>query len=163
MTDEKRKPGRPRKWSSDAERMRAARAAKREEQRVAEERRAARHEQYERRRREKRSAAPTIEPVAAIRASGTSDDLARELAVCQAEIEKLSVVVRRLEDECDDATYDRWISETQYRMAIHRMHQHDPDGLGLLDNQLRRWAAQRSGGLEDRRRAVGRGRPVISE
>ncbi len=98
--------------------------------------------------REKHSAAPATEP-AASRAIGASEDLAE----CHAEIEKLTAEVRRLEDEYDDAIYDRWISETQYRMAIHRMQQHDPDGLRWLDNQLRRWAAQRSGGLEDRRRA----------
>jgi len=42
MNEGKRKAGRPQKWSSDAERMRAARAAKRENQLAEEERRAAR-------------------------------------------------------------------------------------------------------------------------
>jgi len=42
MTEEKRKAGRPRKWSSDAERMSASRATKRKEQRTEEEERTAR-------------------------------------------------------------------------------------------------------------------------
>ncbi len=127
MTDEKRKPGRPRKWSSDAERMRAARAAKREERRVAEERRAARREQQERRTREKYSTAATSESVTAKPAPSVPDDLAGDDSSSQAEVERLRAEVRRLEDEFDDVVYDRWIFETQYRMAIHRMRQHDPD------------------------------------
>ncbi len=35
MGEEKRKPGRPRKWASDAERMRATRAARRAEREAA--------------------------------------------------------------------------------------------------------------------------------
>ena len=35
MGEEKRKPGRPRKWASDAERMRATRAAQRAEREAA--------------------------------------------------------------------------------------------------------------------------------
>lgn len=150
MPDEKREPGRPRKWSSDAERMRAARAAKREERRAADERRAARREQQERRTREKYS---TSESITAKPASSVPDDVADDDISNQAEVDKLRAEVRRLEDEFDDVVYDRWIFETQYQMAIHRMRQHDPDGLAWLDEQLRRWALQRSGELEDRRRA----------
>lgn len=153
MTNEKRKPGRPRKWSSDAERMRAARAAKREEGRIAEERRAARREQTERRTREKHSTVPTNESIEAKPAAIAPDDVAADEISNQAEVNKLRAEVRRLEDEFDDVVYDRWIFETQYRMAIHRMRQHDPDGLAWLDEQLRRWALQRSGELEARRRA----------
>lgn len=153
MPDEKRKPGRPRKWSSDAERMRAARAAKREERRVAEERRAARREQQERRTREKHSTAPNSEPITARPASSVPDGDVGDDISNQAEVDKLRAEVRRLEDEYDDVVYDRWIHETQYRMAVHRMRQHDPEGLVWLDDQLRRWAIQRSGELEDRRRA----------
>ena len=153
MTDEKRKPGRPRKWSSDAERMRAARAAKREERRVAEERRAVRREQRERRTREKYSTAATSESVTAEPTPSAPDDDVDDDISNQAEVDKLRAVVRRLEDEFDDVVYDRWIYEVQYRMAIHRMRQHDPDGLAWLDEQLRRWAPRRSGDLENRRRA----------
>ena len=52
MTEEKRKPGRPRKWSSDAERMRAARAVKRERRLADEERREAKRAERERANRE---------------------------------------------------------------------------------------------------------------
>ena len=153
MPDEKRKPGRPRKWSSDAERMRAARAAKREERRVAEERRAARREQQERRTREKYSTAATSESVTAEPTPSVPDDDVDDGISNQTEVDKLRAEVRRLEDAFDDVVYDRWIYEMQYRMAIHRMRQHDPDGLVWLDDQLRRWTIQRSGELEDRRRA----------
>ena len=153
MPDEKRKPGRPRKWSSDAERMRAARAAKREERRVAEERRAARREQQERRTREKYSTAATSESVTAEPTPSVPDDDVDDGISNQTEGDKLRAEVRRLEDAFDDVVYDRWIYEMQYRMAIHRMRQHDPDGLVWLDDQLRRWTIQRSGELEDRRRA----------
>ena len=153
IPDEKRKPGRPRKWSSDAERMRAARAAKREERRVAEERRAARREQQEQRTREKHSTASTPDSVAVKPAPSVPDDVADEDISNQAEIDKLRAEVRRLEDEFDDVVYDRWIFETQLRMAFHRMRQHDPDGLAWLDKQLRRWEIGREGTLEQRRRA----------
>lgn len=153
MPDEKRKPGRPRKWSSDAERMRAARAAKREEGRVAEERWAARREEQERRACEKYSTAATTDAVTEISAAGAPDHLGAGHQAIQAEIDRLRAEVPRLEEEYDDVVYDRWIHEMQYRMAIHRMRQHDPDGLAWLDEQLRRWAMRRSGELENRRRA----------
>ncbi len=153
MPGEKRKPGRPRKWSSDAERMRAARAAKREERRVAEERGAVRREQQERRTRETFSTAATSESATEKPTPGVPDDVADDDISNRAEIDKLRAEIRRLGDEFDDVVYDRWIFETQYRMAVHRMRRHDPDGLVWLDDQLRRWEIGREGTLEQRRRA----------
>lgn len=102
MTDEKREPGRPRKWSSDAERIRAARAAKREQRRAAEEWSVARQECNERRARETFSTAPVAEEGRDVSAQSAPNDFAPELSVCSAEIDKLRAEVRRLEDEYDD-------------------------------------------------------------
>jgi hypothetical protein len=153
MPDEKRKPGRPRKWSSEAERMRAARAAKREERRVAEERRAARREQQERRTRAKYSTAATSESVTAESTPQVSNDVSDDDIANRAEIDKLHAEIRRLEDDFDDVVYDRWILEHQYRMALARMRERDPGGLAWLDEQVRCWELRREGHLEDRRRA----------
>lgn len=84
---------------------------------------------------------------------GVRDDVVDDCISSQAEVDKLRAEVRRLEDEYDDVVYDRWILETQYRMAVQRMHQHDPDGLVWLEELLRRWALQRSAELESHRRA----------
>jgi hypothetical protein len=153
MGGAQQRPGRPRKWSSDAERMRAARAAKRETQRAADERGAARRQQHERRTREKSTTVPTTEQLVAPAESTIPEPHGGEHVAERSEVDRLRAEVRRLEDEYDDVVYDRWIFETQYRMAICRLQQHDPEGLAWLDEQLRRWALQREGELEDRRRA----------
>ena len=67
-------------------------------------------------------------------------------------IVKLRDEVRELEDEYDDSVYDRWILEHQYRMAVARMQEHDPEGIAWLDEQVRRWESRREGFLEERRR-----------
>jgi len=71
---------------------------------------------------------------------------------------KLLGEVRELEDEYDDSVYDRWILEHQYRMAVARMQDHDPDGIAWLDEQVRRWESRREGFLEERRRLRRQGR-----
>ena len=73
-------------------------------------------------------------------------------ATCEANIVKLRDELRQLENEYDDSVYDRWILEHQYRMAVARMQEHDPDGIAWLDEQVRRWESRREGYLEDRRR-----------
>lgn len=149
MTDETRKPGRPRKWSSDAERMRATRAAKRAARAAEAERLEAERDVQEWANRE-RFATPTE----AKSGAPTTDNTRKALhATCEADITKLRSELRELEDEYDDAVYDRWILEHQYRMAIARMRDHDPDGVAWLDDQARRWESRREGHLEDRRRA----------
>jgi hypothetical protein len=147
MTDEKRKPGRPRKWSSDAERMRAARAAKRAERRAEADRLEAKRQVQEWKERERFATPPNAK-------AGTPKTGATWKAVhatCEANIVKLRDEVRQLEDEYDDSVYDRWILEHQYRMAVTRMQEHDPEGVAWLDEQVRRWEARREGFLEDRR------------
>lgn len=153
MNDGKRKPGRPRKWSSDAERMRATRAAKREKQLIEDERRVALRQQRERKTRERYATAPTAEPIVDPLSPEILGDPAESNSACEAEVDKLRAEVRRLEDEYDDVVYDRWIFEMQFQMAVHRLRHHDPDGLAWLDDQLRRWARRREGELEDRRLA----------
>ena len=71
----------------------------------------------------------------------------------QSEIGRRRAELRRLDVEYDDVVYDHWILETQYRVAVKRMQQHDPHGLIWPDEQLRRWTLQRNGELERRCRA----------
>jgi len=158
MTDEKRKPGRPRKWSSDAERMRAARAAKREKRLAGEERREVKREEKERATREQFASSPNAKPVPAAGAPKTGNTWKAVHATCEANIVKLRDEVRQLEAEYDDSVYDRWILEHQYRMAVTRMQEHDPDGVAWLDEQVRRWESRREGHFEDRRRLRRQGR-----
>lgn len=153
MTDDKRNSGRPRKWSSDAERMRAARAAKRSKKLAEEQRRAAENAndqtaQLQRRTVEPDSAASSTE-VPAVKSGNTGMAIH---ATCEATILELRAEVRKLEDEYDDSVYDRWILEHRYRMAIARMREHDPDGVEWLDVEVLRWEARREGYLEQRRR-----------
>lgn len=158
MTDEKRRPGRPRKWSSDAERMRATRAAQRAKRAEAEARKEARRVEQERVKREQFAKAPDAESASTASSARQTGLTWMEVhATCEANIVKLRAEVRQLEDEYDDAVYDRWILEHQYRMAVARMQAHDPDGLRWLDDQVRRWESRREGYLEDRRRLRQRG------
>lgn len=158
MTDQKRKPGRPRKWSSDAERMRATRAEKRAKQLADEERREAKRVEQERTTRERFGSAPKSNPVPAAGAPKTANTWKAVHATCEANIVKLRDELRQLEDEYDDSVYDRWILEHQYRMAVERMQEHDPAGIAWLDEQVRRWESRREGFLEDRRRLRRQGR-----
>lgn len=154
MTDEKRKPGRPRKWSSDAERMRAARAAKRAECAAEAERLEAKRQVQDWKERERYATPPNTNAGA----PKTGNTWKAVHATCEANILKLRDEVRELEDEYDDSVYDRWILEHQYRMAVARMQEHDPDGIAWLDEQVRRWESRREGHLEERRRLRRQGR-----
>ena len=154
MTDEKRKPGPPRKWSSDAERMRAARAAKLAERALEAERLEAKRQVQDWKERE-RFATP---PNAKAGAAKTGNTWMAVHATCEANIVKLRDEVRKLEDEYDDSVYDRWILERQHRMAVARMQEHDLHGIAWLDEQVSRWESRREGHLEDRRRLRRQGR-----
>ena len=137
MTDEKRKPGRPRKWSSDAERMRATRAAERAKRVADEERREARGAEQERASREQYASSPTAKSTSPAPISPKTGNTWKAVhATCEANIVKLRGEVRELEDEYGDSVYDRWILEHQYRMAVARMQEHDPDGIAWLDEQV---------------------------
>ena len=158
MTDEKRKPGRPRKWSSDAERMRAARAAKRAKRLADEERREVKRAEQERANREQFASSPSAKPVPAAPKTGNTWKAVH--ATCEANILKLRGELRELEGEYDDSVYDRWILEHRYRMAVARMQDRDPDGIAWLGEQVRRWESRREVYLEDRRRLRLGGRKV---
>jgi len=90
MTDEKRKPGRPRKWSSDAERMRATRAAKRAERLADEERREVKRAEQERASREQFASSPNTKPVPAAGSPKTGNTWMAVHATCEANILKLT-------------------------------------------------------------------------
>lgn len=155
MTDEKRKSGRPRKWSSDAERMRATRAAKRLHD---EERRELKRAEQDRESREQFASSEHGNPVSAAGVPTAGNTCMALHATLEASILKLRGELRQLEDEYDDSLYDRWILEHQYRMAVARMREHDPEGVAWLDEQVRRWESRREGYLENRRRLRRRGR-----
>lgn len=147
MSDEKPKPGRPRKWSSDAERMRANRAAKRAKQRADAERREAAEREAAEMAKDPLSLAP--EPEAPATNLNAQEPLAAH-GPSEAVIEELREEVQRLEAEFDEVVYDRWSVATQYRLAIHRMQEFDPPGLDWLDEQITKWEARRDGYHEAR-------------
>ena len=142
MTDEKRKAGRPRKWSCDAERMRAARAAKQAKRLADQERSEVKRAEQGRVSGERFASPPNTKPVPATGAPRTANTWMAVHATCEANIVKLRDEVRQLEDEYDDSVYDRWILEHQYRMAVARMQEHDPEGIAWLDEQVRRWESR---------------------
>ena len=119
---------------------------------AAEERREVKRAERERASREQFASSPNSKPMPAPVASKTGNTWMAVHATCEANIVKLRDEVRQLEDEYDDSVYDRWILEHQYRMAVARMQEHDPEGVAWLDEQVRRWEARREGFLEDRRR-----------
>ena len=140
MTEDKRKAGRPRKWSSDAERMRSARAVKREMQLAEEERRAERTKEREEARRTVESAAVEL---GSLRFGPTDRVGGRDPAVghseCRATLRKLQMIIDKMNDRYSDLAMDRWMLKVRYDRAISRMEKHDPEGPVWLDNRLREW------------------------
>ena len=152
MTDEKRKPGRPRKWASDAERMRGARAATRVERLADEERREVERADQERANREQFASSPNAKPLPSAGVPKTGNTWKAVHATCEANILKLRDELRELENEYDDSVYDRWILEHQYRMAVARVQEHDPtESLGWTNRFV---AGNPAGGLPRRPAAV---------
>jgi hypothetical protein len=125
-----------------------------------EERREVKRAEQERASREQFASSPNSKPMPAPGASKTGNTWMAVHATCEANILKLRDELRQLEHEYDDSVYDRWILEHQYRMAVARMQDHDPDGFAWLDEQARRWESRREGYLEDRRRLRMGGRKV---
>ncbi len=138
--------------------MRATRAAKRAKRLADEERREAKRAGQERATRERYARAPSSKPAPAASAPKTGNTWKAIHATCEANIVKLRGELRQLEDDYDDSVYDRWILEHQYRMAVARMQEHDPEGVAWLDEQVRRWESRREGCLEDRQRLRRQGR-----
>lgn len=140
MGEQKRKPGRPRKWASDAERMRATRAAQRAE-REAVSQRATRRSSGTRSRDDDERMSLDAPVVAAVPMPPTA--VAPEHVVdhsdCDATISVLRAELFRVEERYDDLVLSRWILAQKYERELGRMRTHDPHGINWLVEQLAEW------------------------
>lgn len=137
MGEQKRKPGRPRKWASDAERLRATRAAQRAE-RVAASRRAEKGSGDADRRRGE-APVPVVLPVASASqppASAVAPEPRADHTECGATIDELRTALVDLEERYDDLVLSRWILAQKHECALGRMRSHDPAGIAWLVEQL---------------------------
>ena len=139
MGEEKRKPGRPRKWASDAERMRATRAAQRAALEAA-----SPHEGKESRDADRRGEAPVpvVSPVASTNqppASAVAPEPIADHKDCEATIGALRRELVDLEERYDDLVLSRWMLSRKYEQALGRMRSHDPAGIVWLDERLAEW------------------------
>jgi hypothetical protein len=136
MEEPKRTPGRPRKWSSDAERMRATRAAQRAEREAAAERAKKRSHGADGRGGD----VPT--PVAAASQTAPSaviPEPAADHADCEAAIGALRRELVDLEERYDDLVLSRWMLSRKYEHALGRMRLHDPADIVWLVERLAEW------------------------
>ena len=163
MGEEKRKPGRPRKWASDAERMRATRAAQRAEREAAppqEEK-----DSCDADRRCGETPMPVVSPVASTNQPPASVVAAEPLADhedCEATIRALRTELLNLEERYDDLVLSRWMLSRKYEHALGRMRSHDPAGIVWLVECLAEWErdneARRIGRLQEPHRELVRRR-----
>ena len=140
MGEEKRKPGRPRKWASDAERMRAARAAKRAERDATSRR--AKQVSSDTDRRWGEAPVPVVSPVAPPSQLPTSVVALEPIADhsdCEAAIGALRRELVDLEERYDDLVLSRWMLGRKYEHALGRMRSHDPAGIVWLVEHLADW------------------------
>ena len=148
MGEQKRKPGRPQKWASDAKRMRATRAAQRAE-REAVSQRATRRSNGTRGRDDDERMSIDAAVVAAMSMPPTA--VAPERVVdhsdCDATISVLRAELFRVEERYDDLVLSRWILAQKYERALGRMRTHDPHGMNRLVEQLAEWERD----VDDRR------------
>lgn len=139
MGEQKRRPGRPRKWASDAERMRATRAAQRAEREAAAERAAKRTQGADGR----RGAAPmSVVPSFAEVSRPTSTVDPKPVAYhteCEATIGALRRELVDLEERYDDLLLSWWMLSRKYEHALGRMRSHDPAGIVWLVERLADW------------------------
>jgi hypothetical protein len=139
MGEEKRKPGRPRKWASDAERMRATRAARRAERESA-----SSQEEKDSRDADRRCGTPTpvVSPVAPTNqpsASAVAPEQVADHTDCEATICALRRELVDLEQRYDDLVMSRWMLSRKYEHALGRMRTHDPAGIVWLVERLADW------------------------
>jgi hypothetical protein len=139
MGEQKRKPGRPRKWASDAERMQATRAAQRAE-RAAASRRAENGSRGDDRRGGE-APAPVIAPVdsASERPASAVVPEPADHTDCEVTIGALRTALVDLEERYDDLVLSRWILSQKYELALGRMRSHDPAGIVWLVEHLADW------------------------
>ncbi len=140
MGEQKRKPGRPRKWASDAERMRATRAAQRAEREAA-------------LRRAEAGSGDTVRwsaeaplPVDSLVASASqppapavAPEPVADHTDCEATIGALRRELVDLEERYDDLVLSRWMLSRKYAHALGRMRTHDPAGIVWLVERLADW------------------------
>lgn len=140
MREEKRRPGRPRKWASDAERMRATRAAQRAEREAA-----SRQAEKDSRagNRWPGGAPPSVVSRVAstsqLPASAVAPEPVADHADCEATIGALRRQLVDLEARYDDLVLSRWILAQKYEQALGRMRSHDPAGIARLVERLAEW------------------------
>ena len=140
MGEPKRKPGRPRKWASDAERMRATRAVQRAEREAASQR------AQEGSRRADGPGGDVPMPVVSrvVAASQTPPaavvpETAAEHVDCEMIIGALRTELADLEERYDDLVLSRWILSQKYECALGRLRSHDPAGIAWLVERLAEW------------------------
>ncbi|MEZ5282113.1 MAG: hypothetical protein R2770_16760 [Acidimicrobiales bacterium] len=139
MGEEKRKPGRPRKWASDAERMRATRAARRAEREAA-----SSQEENDSSDAARRCGTPmpVVSPVAPTNqppASAVAPEQLADHTDCEATIGALRRELVDLEERYDDLVMSRWMLSRKYEHALGRMRSHDPAGIVWLVERLADW------------------------
>ncbi len=136
MEEQKRKPGRPRKWSSDAERMRATRAAQRAEREATAEPAKKRSHGSDGRGDDvpTPSAAASQTPPSAVVPEPSADhaDSVATIGVLRRELVDL-------EERYDDLVLSRWMLSRKHEHALGRMRSHDPEGINWLVEQLADW------------------------
>ena len=140
MGEEKRKPGRPRKWASDAERMRATRAAQRSEREAASLREGQQSRGADGRCGE--TSMPVVSPVASTSQPPASVVAQKPIADhtdCEATIRALRTELVNLEERYDDLVLSRWMLSRKYEHALGRMRSHDPAGIVWLVEHLADW------------------------
>jgi len=139
MGEEKRRPGRPRKWASDAERMRAARAAQRAA-REATARRAEKDSGDTDRRRGGApiSAGPSVASEGQLPAPAVAPESVADHTECEATIGALRSELVDLEERYDDLVLSRWMLSRKYEHALGRMRTH-PAGIVWLVEHLADW------------------------
>lgn len=140
MAEEKRRPGRPRKWASDAERMRATRAA----QRAAREAASRQAEEVSRGTDRRRGEAPVpvdspVAPASQSPVPVVAPEPVADHTDCEAIIGALRTELVNLGERNDDLVLSRWILAHKYELALGRMRSHDPAGIVWLVERLAEW------------------------
>lgn len=148
MGEQKWMPGRPRKWASDAERMRATRSAQRAEREAAAQRATRRSSGTLGRDDDVRTSidAPVVAPIPTPPTQVVPERVV-DHADCDATISVLRGELARLNERYDDLVLSRWILAQKYERALGRMRTHDPHGIHWLVEQLAEWERD----VDDRR------------
>ncbi len=163
MGEDKRKPGRPRKWASDAERMRATRAAQRAEREAASQQEGKDSRDADRQCGE--TPMPVVSPVVSTNqpaASVVAPEPIADHEDCEATIRALRTELVNVEERYDDLVLSRWMLSRKYEHALGRMRSHDPAGIVWLVERLADWEreneARRIKGLQEPSRELVRRR-----